>query len=132
MKLTEKQEKVLSCYTRTVQQNILNLLKAYSEVRVMKNIRTGLVEVVTHVMLQNCYDDVELETIRSKDVYTEEELILNYLDEFIEYPIEYEGERDYNLLSDLHSLKRVKQYYVLKFNPKGDIVLIISDKIRNR
>lgn len=38
-----------------------------------------------------------------KDVYTEEERIVNYCEQFHSYPIEYKGERDYELIKDWHA-----------------------------
>ena len=39
----------------------------------------------------------------AKDIYTEEERILNYCEEFHSYPPEDKGKRDYNIIRDYNA-----------------------------
>ena len=79
----------------SVQNKIKNTLKVYDKVDVYfeyGEYRFGLV-------LKKHYaaDHEVIGTYYAKDVYTEEERILNYVNEFQSYPIEYKGKRDYKI-----------------------------------
>lgn len=85
----------------TIQSEIKNTLKAYEEVDVY--FEYG--EYYFGLVLKKHYaaDHEFIGTYYAKDVYTEEERILNYVNEFQSYPIQYKGKRDYSLF---HTGKR--------------------------
>lgn len=40
---------------------------------------------------------------KASDIYTEEERIVNYANEFHAYPIQYKGKRDYSIIKDYNA-----------------------------
>lgn len=80
-----------------VQEKIKSKLTAYDEVTVTYEYgeyRFGTVIKATYG------DDHEvIGTFYAKDIFTEEERILNYVNNFQSYPTEYKGERDYRIFN---------------------------------
>ena len=42
-------------------------------------------------------------TYRASDVYTEEERIVNYVNEFHDFTMSYKGKRDYSMIKDYNA-----------------------------
>ena len=85
----------------TIQSKIKNTLKAYEKVDVY--FENG--EYHFGLVLKKHYaeDHEVIGTYFARDIYTQEERILNYVNEFQSYPIEYKGKRDYRIF---HTGKR--------------------------
>lgn len=90
---------------KNVQEEVKDTLKAYDTVDVYYengSYHFGLVlkkdYAVDHEYI-GCY--------RANDIYTEEERILNYVNEFHEYPRQYKGERDYSILRDYNAKYKI-------------------------
>ena len=85
----------------SVQTEIKNTLRAYSEVDVYYE--NG--EYHFGLCLKKNYssDHKYIGNFKASDIYTEEERILNYVNEFHEYPIQYKGKRDYAILKDYNA-----------------------------
>lgn len=85
----------------TAQLKIKDTLRAYNSVDVYYEngeYHFGL------VIKKNYAPDHEvIGTFYAKDIFTEEEMILNYVNEFQSYPITYKGKRDYSIF---HTGKR--------------------------
>ena len=84
-----------------IQNKIKNTLKAYEKVDVyfeFGEYHFGLV-----LKKQYAEDHEVIGTYYAKDIYTKDERILNYVNEFQSYPIEYKGKRDYRIF---HTGKR--------------------------
>ena len=43
---------------------------------------------------------------KAEDIFTEDERMLNYMESFHEYPIQYRGRRDYSMLNKLNQMRR--------------------------
>lgn len=84
-----------------IQEKIKNTLKAYNEVTVFYEYG----EYHFGLCLKNVYgaDHEYIGTYYAKDIFADEERILNYVNEFQSYPIEYKGKRDYSIF---HTGKR--------------------------
>jgi hypothetical protein len=84
-------------------KKVKEVLKAYDEVNVY--FEDGQYHVSPGRCLRATYeqDFKNIGTYKAKDVYTEQERILNYVNEFQEYPINYKGKRNYK---DFHTGKR--------------------------
>ena len=97
-------------------KKVKEVLKAYDEVNVY--FEDGAYHVSTGHCLRVTYgqDFKNIETYKAKDVYTEQESILNYVNEFQEYPINYKGKRNYK---DFSTGRRE----VFKFDNNGNIVI---------
>jgi hypothetical protein len=54
----------------------------------------------------------------AKEIFTEEEMMLNYIESFHSYPPNYKGKRDYKMLNKIEGKWETK----FKFNTNGDIV----------
>ena len=83
------------------QAKIKGQLKAYDEVVVF--FENG--KYTYGVCLKSHYapDHEYIGTYRAEDVYTEDERIENYINEFCSYPPSYKGKRDYALVHKMES-----------------------------
>ena len=84
-----------------LQDRIKSYLRCFNDVNV--TYENG--EYSFGICLKKKYaDDFEyIGTYKAADVYTEDERILNYVNEFQSYPIQYKGKRDYSIF---HTGKR--------------------------
>jgi hypothetical protein len=116
--MKERKTKMRNLNTLPIEtiKKIKEVLKAYDEVNVY--FEDGQYHVSTGRCLRATYgqDFKNIGTYKAKDVYTEQERILNYINEFQEYPINYKGERNYKYF---HMGKRE----VFKFDNNGNIVI---------
>ena len=82
----------------SVREDVKNTLKAYNEC----NIRfyNDEYHVSTGIMLCSKYpDDYRIiGDVHKDDIYTPDEQIVNYIETFYDYPREYKGKRDYDML----------------------------------
>lgn len=97
-------------------KKVKEMLKAYDEVNVYFEDGTYHVSIGHCLRATYGQDFKNIETYKAKDVYTEQERILNYVNEFQEYPINYKGKRNYK---DFSTGRRE----VFKFDNNGDIVI---------
>lgn len=82
-------------FPANVQESIMETLKAYNQVHV--SYEDGNYRVSTAIGIKASYgqDHRYVGTVYSTDVYTLEERTENYIECFHDYPIWYEGKRDY-------------------------------------
>lgn len=106
----------LNTLPQEVQEKVKNVLKAYDEVHV--TFEDGDFYTSTGVALKAAYakDFEVIGTYRADEVYTKEERMLNYINVFQDYPIEYKGKRNYK---DFHTGKRE----TFKFDDNGNLVI---------
>ena len=83
-----------------IQDKVLNTLKAYDKVYI--TYEYGAYKVSIGVALTATYaDDFRvIGEVEAQEVYTDDERIENYINEFQDYPITYKGKRDYRTLND--------------------------------
>lgn len=112
MNMTIEQFKALPV---EVQEKVKDRLTAYDSVTV--TFENGEYRFGTMVKRQYAADHKVLGTIKDKDVFTVEELALNYINTFHSYPIGYKGERDYSVFKD--AVMNVTTY---KYDANGNIV----------
>ena len=86
---------------KEVQEEVKNILRAYSEETVW--FENGRYTFGVSLTAKYAPDHEYIGTYYAKDIYTEEERILNYCEAFHDYPSEYKGKRDYNLISDYNA-----------------------------
>ena len=106
----------LNTLPKEVQEKVKNTLKAYNEVSVIYE--DGKYNVITGALIKASYsnDYKVVGRYKASEVFTEEEMIINYVEEFKDYPSQYKGKRDYSLINSLEKGDKVK------FNKNGDIV----------
>lgn len=85
----------------SVQNEIKNTLRAYDSVTVFYEY--GDYHFGTCLKKKYADDHEYIGTYYAKDIFTEEERILNYVNEFQCYPPQYKGNRDYSIF---HTGKR--------------------------
>ena len=102
-----------------VQSKIKQTAKAYDEVYVVYEY--GEYHVGVGISLKAVYapDHKVIGTFYAKDLYTPEERIINYIEEFHEYPIQYKGTRDYKLIHEIEGNWDVK----FKFDEAGNLIV---------
>ena len=86
---------------KEVQEHVKSILRAYSEETVC--FENGKYTFDLTIKAKYAPDYEYIGTYYAKDVYTEEERVVNYCEEFHSYPPEYKGKRDYNLIKDYNS-----------------------------
>lgn len=83
---------------KEVQESVKRTLRAYEKEDVWFD--NGRYTFGLSLTLKYTPDHEYIGTYFAKDVYTEEERIVNYCEEFHCYPIEYKGKRDYSIIKD--------------------------------
>ncbi len=109
-----------------VQIGVKNILKVYDKCTIVYE--HGSYTVQTGSYLKNVYapDFKVVGNIHKNDIYTEEEQIINYIEEFREYPPEYKYKRDYNIIKKLDEYRKNMKQGKLKIE---DETLIIYDVV---
>ena len=99
--------KNLNTLPNEVQHEVKSILKAYDEVNVI--FEYGEYNVSPGITLKASYaEDREfIGTYKAKEVYTEQERTINYVESFHDYPIWYKGKRDYKWVKNLTNHDRV-------------------------
>lgn len=80
-----------------IQLKIKNTLKAYDKVDVF--FENGRYNFGVCIKKEYAPDHKFIGTYYAKDIFTEDERILNYVNEFQSYPINYKGKRDYSIFN---------------------------------
>ena len=80
---------------KETQNKVKSVLCAYDNCIVERKIKTGEYIVSVSVALLNHYTTEFVMKINKNDIYTEDEQIVNYVNEFRSYPVEYKGNKDY-------------------------------------
>lgn len=90
---------------KAIQKQVKKTLRAYSDCLVV--FENGRYSVGGGVTIKAHYaDDHEvIGNYRADEVYTETEITENYINEFHDYPMNYKGNRDYQLLKDLDLIR---------------------------
>lgn len=98
-----------------IQLKIRNTLKAYDRVDVYYE--NGMYRFGLCIKKTYAPDHEVIGTYYAKDIFTEEERIINYVEAFHDYPIQYKGKRDYAWLKTLTSWDDK-----VKFDENGNLV----------
>jgi hypothetical protein len=97
-----------------VQNDCKATLKAFSEVHVV--FENGKYDVSPNVSIKAQYapDHKFIGTLLAEEIFTKEERMVNYIEEFHDYPAGYKGVRDYRML------KEIKGDWSVKFKLEGE------------
>jgi len=97
-KLMSPQSQLLNTLPYSVSEDVRKTLCAYSMCLV--RFYNGEYHVSTGVMICSTYpeDYKVIGDFESVHIFTEDERIVNYIETFYDYPTEYKGSRDYNML----------------------------------
>ena len=90
--------KRLNALPKEIQDYVKNTLRAYDLVDVW--FEDGRYTYGTVIKSKYPPDSEYIGTYHADDVYSREERIVNYCEEFHCYPREYKGKRDYDLIKD--------------------------------
>jgi len=110
----------------SIQNEIKQTLKAFDEVSVI--FEYGKYNVSTSVCIKAVYgeDHQVMGTYKSKEVFSKEEQILNYMESFHEYDTDYKGKKDYNMISKLNNMSyKTKWNTKFRFNTNSNIEIIL-------
>lgn len=101
-----------------VQNKAKQTLKSFDKVNVI--FEYGEYHVSAGLAIKDHYaDDHEyIGCYKADEVFTPEERIINYVESFHSYPIQYKGKKDYGMINSLTWDDKVK------FDENGDIVKI--------
>lgn len=97
-----------------LQERIKNYLRAYDECPVFYE--NGRYDFTICIKKEYAPDHEYIGTYKAKDIFTEEERIENYINEFVCYPINYKGKRDYDLLKKMDNSR--------DFDEDGNFVML--------
>jgi hypothetical protein len=89
----------------SVKDQVKETLRAYSRANIV--FMNGEYHVTTGICLMSLYpsDHRFIGTVYEEYVYTPDERIINYIETFCDYPIQYKGTRDYDMLRYMQSCK---------------------------
>ena len=99
-----------------IQEKIKDILKTFDQITVY--FEYGEYKFGTCIKKTYGADHRPIGTFKATDIYTENERIINYVEAFLDYPIQYKGKRDYNIIHQLNVNSKVK------FNEDGNLVII--------
>lgn len=95
-----------------IQDQVKLTLRAYDEETVW--FENGRYTYGVCIKSKYAPDHKYIGTYYAKDIYTEEERILNYCEEFHSYPIQYKGHRDYDIIKDYKAKYKMVDGNVVK------------------
>ena len=81
-----------------IQEEVKEILREYEDVSVW--FKNGRYKYELLFKTEHAPDQEYIGRYYAKDVFTEEERIVNYCEQFHSYPIEYNGKRDNELIKD--------------------------------
>lgn len=89
-----------------IQSEVKSTLRAYDNVNVI--FENGRYNTSTGACLKSHYasDHKVIGRYFAKDIYTNEERIINYIEQFLSYPIEYKGKKDWAMIQQLELLRK--------------------------
>lgn len=93
--------KKFSTLPKEIQEEVKQTLRAYDDVTVW--FENGRYRYGVSIKSKYAPDHEYIGTYYAENVYTEEERIINYCEEFHSYPIYYKGKRDYELIKDYNA-----------------------------
>ena len=108
LKRSKKAMKNFNELPENIQKKVKEILTCYDECNVI--FEYGEYKVSTGMAIKNHYapDHKVIGYYNKNEIYTKEEQIINYVESFNDYPIEYKGKRDYTLLKKLETNKQLK------------------------
>lgn len=92
----------------SIQSEVKNQLKAYDKCFVTYENETYHISPSIAITASYAVDHEVIGTYTAKEIYTAEERIINYVESFHEFPIQYKGKRDYRWLNSLTWGSKVK------------------------
>lgn len=95
-----------------IQDRVKQTLRAYDEETVW--FENGRYTYGVFIQSNYAPDHKYIGTYYAKDIFTEEERILNYCESFHSYPIQYKGHRDYALIKDYKAKYKMVDGNVVK------------------
>ena len=100
---------------KEVQEKVKEILKAYNSTSV--TFENGKYHFGGYCIKSTYASDYEfVGEYKADDIFTKEERIINYVESFHSYPIDYKGKRDYNWIKNLRWDEKVK------FDENGNLV----------
>lgn len=100
-----------------VQEDAKKALRAYDRVYVIYEYGKYNVSVAIGLKSKYAPDHKFIGEYKAEEIFTPEERIINYVESFHEYPIQYKGKRDYAWLKTLTSWDDK-----VKFDENGNLV----------
>ena len=90
----------------SVREKAKRTLRGFSEARIVYH--DGEYHVYTSSMLLGKYpDDFKVVgDVHKDDIYTPDEQIINYIECFHDYPLQYKGKYDYSMLDYMHECRK--------------------------
>ena len=116
-----------------VKADVLSTLKSFNEVNVI--FEYGKYHVSTGISIKCHYADDHkyIGCFKADEMFTEDERMLNYVEAFHEYPVQYRGKRDYQMIDSLQWGDKVKfdeNHDIIKDETNADMKLKKSEAER--
>lgn len=92
----------------SIQSDVKNLLKTYDKCFVTYENAAYHVSPSVALTIGYAKDNEAVGTYTAKEIFTAEEQIINYVESFHEFPVQYKGKRDYRWLNSLAWDSKVK------------------------
>lgn len=102
-----------------VREDVKRALRAYDRAYVIYEYGAYHTSVAIGLKAHYAEDHRVVGEYRADEVFTEDERIINYIESFHEYPIQYKGKRDYKILHEIEGNWEVK----FKFDDEKNLVM---------
>lgn len=86
--------------------DVKGTLKAYDEVHIVFENGKHIVSCGTMLKAQYADDFKVIGDVYAKDIFNDNDRIINYIEGFHSYPSEYKGEKDWSMINKLGELRR--------------------------
>lgn len=94
-------KEMLATLPQEVQERVRQVLKAYDQVNIVYEYGKYNVSTMIGITATYAEDHKYIGNVYADDIYTEDERMINYIESFHDYPIQYKGRRDYRMLNEV-------------------------------
>jgi len=107
---------------KEIREEVLEMLTAYDECDIW--FEDGKYNTITVLKANYSKDHKYIGHVEANDIYTETEQIENYINNFISFPTNYKGEKNYTELNIMETERKKGNTKIGKINKDGNFKLI--------
>jgi hypothetical protein len=110
-----------------IQEKAKQTLRVFDEVNVI--FEYGKYHVSTGIAIKKVYapDHEVIGRYFANEIYTPEERIIHYIEEFLSYPIEYKGKKDWSMIKEMEALRKEHKQARIKLIDGNAVIDSITD-----
>jgi hypothetical protein len=111
----------------SIQEEIKNTLRVFDGCYVIYEY--GKYNVTTGIALKKEYaaDHEFIGEYKANEMYSNDERIVNYIEEFLSYPAQYKGKKDWKMIKELENLRKNMKHAKIKLVDGNAVIDSITD-----